>query len=93
MESIIASEPSDSDVSKYLYLVKWEGFLQEENTWENYDNVAESAYELLEEYYGKNPAMEKDDKFGNQKTKRKKVKFFFIFYFYQVILYFYQLFL
>jgi len=72
METIIASGPSNEDPSKHVYLVMWEGFSQEENTWESYENVAESAYELLKEYYEKNPMMEKDGRFG--KGKKEKVK-------------------
>jgi hypothetical protein len=51
IESIIASGPSNDDPKKHVYLVKWKGFTHEENTWQSYENVAESAYELLEEYY------------------------------------------
>jgi hypothetical protein len=75
MESIIASGPSDNDNSKHVYLIKWEGFTHEENTWETYENVAESAYELLREFYGKFPAMEKDKRFvekPQEKIKKKK---------------------
>jgi len=71
IELIIASGPSDDDGSKHVYLVKWEGFPHEENTWESYDNIAESAYEVLEEYYKKNPMMEKDSRFGKGKPKEK----------------------
>jgi len=71
IESIIASGPSDDDGSKHVYLVKWEGFPHEENTWESYDNVVEFTYEVLEEYYKKNPMMEKDSRFGKGKPKEK----------------------
>jgi len=91
IESIIASGPSDDDALTHIYLVKWEGFPHEENTWESYDNVAESAYEVFEEYYRKNPMMEKDGRFGKnkpkEKVKKKKTRrhkwflfLFFIFY-------------
>jgi len=73
-EWIIASGPSDDDATKHVYLVKWEGFPHEENTWESYDNVAESAYEVLEEYSRKNPMMEKDGRFGKNKPKEKVKK-------------------
>jgi hypothetical protein len=77
MESIIASGPSDNDPTKHVFLVKWEGFTHEENTWESYENIAELAYELLEEFYGKFPAMEKDKRFGRkpqEKAKKKKTR-------------------
>jgi len=77
MESIIASGPSDDNNSKHVYLVKWEGFTHEENTWEKYENIAETAYELLEEFYGKFPAMERDKRFGkkpHEKLKKKKTR-------------------
>jgi hypothetical protein len=41
MESIIASGPSNNNHRKHVYLVKWEGFTHEENTWESYSNVKE----------------------------------------------------
>jgi hypothetical protein len=71
MEAIIASGPTNDDTSKYVFLVKWEGFSHKENTFESYDNVNESACELLEEYYDQSPAKEKDDRFGKKDTKKK----------------------
>ena len=63
METIIASGPSENDHRKLIYLVKWEGFTQEENTWESFDNVNESAPNLLKEFYEKNPTMGKDGRY------------------------------
>jgi len=63
METIIASGPSENDHRKHIYLVKWEGFTQEENTWESFDNVNESAPNLLKEFYEKNPTMGKDGRY------------------------------
>jgi hypothetical protein len=54
MESIIASRPSDDNPQNHVYLVKWEGYSQDENTWETYENVLECLLDLLKEYYGKN---------------------------------------
>jgi hypothetical protein len=83
MEKIIASGPSNDNAKKHVYLVKWEGFSQDENTWESYENVEESADELLEEYYEKNPTVEKDGRFVRRKEKKKRKKrkrfYFFIF--------------
>jgi len=67
MESIIASGPSDDDPRKHVYLVKWEGYLHNENTSEMYENVLESSLDLLKDYYGKNPAMERDGRYGKKK--------------------------
>jgi hypothetical protein len=67
MESIIASGPSDNDPSKHVYLVKWEGYSHDENTWEKYGNVSECSLDLLKEYYGKNPTMQKDKRYGNKR--------------------------
>jgi hypothetical protein len=47
MESIIASGPSDDDPRKHVYLVKWEGYSQDENTWEMDVNVVECSLYLL----------------------------------------------
>jgi len=49
MESIIASGPSDDDPQWHVFLVKWEDFSQEENTWETYENMAEHNRKLLED--------------------------------------------
>jgi hypothetical protein len=67
MESIIASGPSDDDSRKHVYLVKWEGYSHDENTWETYENVLECSLDLHKEYYGKNPMIEKDGHFGKKK--------------------------
>ena len=73
MESIIASGPSDHDHKKHVYLVKWEGLTHQENTWESYDNVKESAEDLLKEFYEKNPTMEKDSRYGKEKIGKRKL--------------------
>jgi len=39
MESIIASSPSDNDAKKHVSLVKWQGYSDDEYTWETYENV------------------------------------------------------
>jgi hypothetical protein len=54
--------------------VKWEGFTHEENTWESYENVSETAHELLKEFYDKNPMMEKDGRFEKDGKSRKDKK-------------------
>jgi len=72
MEKIIASGPSNDDHKKHVFLIKWEGFTHEENTSESYENVAESANELLEDFYQTNNTMEKDGRFGNNKKKTEK---------------------
>jgi hypothetical protein len=54
-ESILASGPSDGNPKQHVILVKWKGFLQKENMWETYANVAEHHMGLLEEYYERNP--------------------------------------
>jgi hypothetical protein len=70
MESIMASGPSDNDPKQHVFLVKWQGFSQEENRWEIYKNVAEHDMGLLKDYYERNPMVEKDGRFGKQ-TKKK----------------------
>jgi len=62
MENIIASGPSNNDAKKHVYLIRWETYTQEENTWETYENVVEYAEELLEEYYSNNENTEKDNR-------------------------------
>lgn len=80
MESIMASGPSDDNIKHHVYLVKWKDFLRKENAWETNNNVAESDLRLLEEYYKKNPMVERDGRFiagkrkhdGRRKTKKNK---------------------
>jgi len=71
METIVASGPLDGNHKHHVFLVKWKGFQQEENTWETYDNVTENNMELLEEYYARNPRMEKDARFEKRKRNKK----------------------
>jgi len=47
MQSILTSGPSDDDAKKQVSLVKWEGYLDDENTWETYENVLESSMDLF----------------------------------------------
>jgi len=75
MESGIASCPSDDNVKQHVYLVKWKDYSHKENMWETYGNVAESDSRLLEEYYKKNPAVERDERFlGKKKARIRKGK-------------------
>jgi len=70
METIVASGPTDYNPKQYVFLVKWKDFSQEENTWETYLNVAEHNMGLLEDYYARNPTVEKDGRFKG-KIKKK----------------------
>jgi len=74
METIIASGPSDDDVKKHVYLDKWEGLTHDKNTWETYENVVESSMESLDDYYDKNPTMERDGRYQGKSQERKKQK-------------------
>jgi hypothetical protein len=55
-----------------VFLVKWNGYDQEENTWETYGNAAEHNKELLKEYYARNLGMAKDARFGKEIKKKRK---------------------
>jgi len=63
MVSILASRSSDDNPKRHVILVKWKDFGQEENTLETYENVADHNLRLLEDYYQRNPAEEKDGRF------------------------------
>jgi hypothetical protein len=75
MESIIASEISDDNSRRHVFLVRWKDFTQEDNTWETYENVAEHDMKLLEDNYELNPTVEWDARFkGNKELIRKSNK-------------------
>ena len=73
MESIIANGPSDNNPKQHVFLVKWEDYTQEEYTWETYENVNEHYKEPLEDYYRRNPTVEKDGRFSKP-IGRKKIR-------------------
>lgn len=68
LESIIESGPSDNNPQRHMLLIKWKEFSQAENMWETYDNVADSDMRLLEDWYKRNPAVEKDGRLKMIKT-------------------------
>jgi len=70
VESIIASSPSVNNPNQYVFLVKWRHCMQEENTWETYENVAHHDMGLLKNYYERNLAMERDGRFGPNKRRK-----------------------
>jgi hypothetical protein len=65
MESIIPNGPSDDDPRKNIHLVKWEGDSHDENTWEMYANISECSMNMLGDYYGMNPLIERDRCYSN----------------------------
>jgi hypothetical protein len=67
MQSIIAIGPADDDPHKNVDLFKWDEYLHDENRCETYDNVLQYSLELLKDYYGKNPTVERA---GRYETKR-----------------------
>ena len=75
MESIIASGPSDDNPKQHVFLGKWKDLSQGENTWETYENVMNYDSRLMEDYYKRNSAVEKDRRFkdkGKTVGKRKQ---------------------
>lgn len=66
MESVIASRPSNDDPGKQVYLVKWEGYSHDKNMWKTYEYVMECSLGLLKDYYGQNPAMQRDGRYGKK---------------------------
>jgi len=67
-----ASRPTNEDILRYVYLVKWQGCSHKEDTSETYDNVIEHVEELLEEYFEKNENTEKVKRFVQRKSTKTK---------------------
>jgi len=55
-----------------VFLVEWKDFTQEENTWETYENFAEHNMKLLEDFYKRNPGIEKDGRFRKKGNKMQR---------------------
>jgi hypothetical protein len=70
MESIITSGPSDDDQRKHAYLVKYKAYAHDENRWATYKNVVKCALDLSKDYYGKNPLIERDRRYGTRKRSK-----------------------
>jgi len=70
----VASGPTDHNPKQHVFLVKWKGYAQEENTWETYENVVEHNKKLLEEYYARNSGMARDERFSKTEKRTGKKK-------------------
>jgi hypothetical protein len=66
MEESIISGPSNDDPHRHAYLRKREEYSHEDNSWETYDNVLECSMHLLNDYYGKDLAAERDGCYGKK---------------------------
>jgi hypothetical protein len=71
-EAVIASRPTDNDHRKHVFLVKWENYTHDENTWESYEHVLEVAPKLLAGYYDKHLKIEKYKEWKNPDQKARK---------------------
>jgi hypothetical protein len=58
-EAIIACGPTADNHSKHVFLTKWIGFSNHENTWETGEQLSDREPNLIEEYYDKNPSIKK----------------------------------
>jgi hypothetical protein len=74
MEWIIGSGPSEDNRRHHVFLNKWKVCSEEENMWETNENVAKQDLELLEDYYGRNVAKDRDERFGKKGKTRKLIK-------------------
>jgi hypothetical protein len=70
METIIASWPTNHNPKQHVFLIKWKDYSQDDNTWETYENVVEHNKKLIEEYYVRNPKVEKDGRFEGIRKKK-----------------------
>jgi hypothetical protein len=74
-EAIMTNRPTDNDHRKHLFLIKWENYIHDENTWKSYEHLFDIAPELLARYYDKHLEIEKDKRWKkpvNKVRKRRK---------------------
>ena len=69
-ESIVAAGPDDNNSAHHLFLVKWEGFSHEENTWESFEHLVSIAPDLIHRYYEAHPRIKKDSRDRKRRTGR-----------------------
>jgi hypothetical protein len=73
-KAIIGSGSSDNDNRKHVFITKWISLPNNENTWESWEHMSNIAHNLIEEYYNKNPSIEKDKrwKIPHHRTTRTR---------------------
>ena len=52
---------------RIILLVQWDGYSHDESMWEKYENLAECSLDLLQDYYGTYPMIERDARYGTKK--------------------------
>jgi hypothetical protein len=69
-EAIVAAGPEDDHAARHKFLVKWQGFSHEENTWEEFDHMFDIASDLVRAYYRERPHITLDERLPRERPAR-----------------------
>jgi transposase InsO family protein len=69
-EAIVAAGPEDDNPAHHKFLVKWQGFSNEENTWEEFDHMFDIALDLVRAYYRERPHITPDERLPRERPSR-----------------------
>jgi hypothetical protein len=58
------------NTARHKFLVKWQGFSHEENTWEEFTHMFDIALDLVRYYYRERPHMTPDKRLPRECTVR-----------------------
>jgi hypothetical protein len=66
-EALISCGPDNDNPSQHVFLIKWEGFDHEQNTWEPFDHLWPHRRDLLQKFYSEHPHIKPDPRFRTGK--------------------------
>jgi hypothetical protein len=69
-KAIVAAGPKDDNPAHHKFLVKWQGFSHEENTWEEFDHMFDIAPDLVRAYYRQRPHITPDERLPRERLAR-----------------------
>jgi hypothetical protein len=69
-EAIVAAGPNNDNAARHKFLVKWQGFSHEKNTWEEYAHMYDIAPDLVRAYYRERPDITPDERLPRERVVR-----------------------